>query len=90
VADPERWYDPGQVKPRDLAIDPRCRECKTGPMFHPAHLSGPCRAKLPGGELCPHQVCGSAASALPLFSHIVSPLGPAIQATGSGGLPATM
>ena len=26
MADSERWYDPGQVKPRDLAINPRLLE----------------------------------------------------------------
>ena len=55
MADSERWYKPGEVKPRDLAINPRCPDCKTGPMFHPAHRWGPCWVRLPGGELCPHQ-----------------------------------
>ena len=43
------------VKPRDIDPNPRCPDCKTGPMFHPAHRWGPCWVKLPGGELCPHQ-----------------------------------
>jgi hypothetical protein len=55
VADAERWYDPRPVRPRGLAINPRCPECKTGPRFHPAHRWGPCWVRLPDGELCPHQ-----------------------------------
>jgi hypothetical protein len=30
----------------------RCPECKTGPMFHPAHRWGLCWVRLPGGEPC--------------------------------------
>ena len=28
VADAERWYDPGEVRPRELAINPRCPDFK--------------------------------------------------------------
>ena len=61
VADAERWYDPGEVRPRDLAINPRCPDCQSPdpngrpPMFHPAHPWGPCWVRLPDGELCPHR-----------------------------------
>ena len=55
MADSERWYEPGEARPRDLAINPRRPDCKTGPMFHPAHRGGPCWVKLPDGELCPYQ-----------------------------------
>jgi len=33
--------------------NPRCSECKSGPMFHPAHRWGPCSVPLPGGDHCP-------------------------------------
>jgi hypothetical protein len=52
VADSERWYQPGEVRPRDLAITPRCPDCKTGPMFHPSHPWGPCWVRMPGGDEC--------------------------------------
>ena len=55
VADAGRWYEPGEVTPRDLAINPRCPDCKPGPMFHPAYRWGPCWVRLPDGELCPRQ-----------------------------------
>jgi hypothetical protein len=55
VTDAERWYDPGEVRPRDLVTLPRCPECKAGPMFHPAHRWGPCWVKMPNGEACSHQ-----------------------------------
>ena len=61
MADAERWYDPGEVRPLDLALNPRCPDCKSPDrsgrplMFHPAHRWGPCWVRLPGGELCPHQ-----------------------------------
>jgi hypothetical protein len=34
VAEPERWYDPEEVRPSDLATLSRCPDCQTGPMFH--------------------------------------------------------
>ena len=40
VADAERWYDPGEVRPRELVMLPRCT-CQSGGMFHPAHPWGP-------------------------------------------------
>ena len=52
MADAERWYQPGEVRPRDLAINPRCPDCKTGPMFHPAHPCEPCWVRMPGGDEC--------------------------------------
>jgi len=48
----DNWYDPGPVKPRQLDPNPRCPDCKTGPMFHPAHPFEPCWVKLPGGQMC--------------------------------------
>jgi hypothetical protein len=60
--EPMQGYDPlDLVKPRRIDPNPRCHECKSddpggrAPMFHPAHSSGPCDVKMPGGELCPHQ-----------------------------------
>ena len=56
-----RWYVAPDVKPRDLAINPRCPDCQSPdpngrpPMFHPAHPWGPCWVRLPDGELCPHR-----------------------------------
>jgi hypothetical protein len=52
------WYDPGPVRPRDVADNPRCPVCKSddprgrAPMFHPAHRWGPCQVQLPGQEVC--------------------------------------
>jgi hypothetical protein len=43
-------YD--QVVRRNLTPNPRCPDCKTGPMFHPAHRWEPCLVRLPGGEVC--------------------------------------
>jgi hypothetical protein len=54
VADSKRWYEPGEVRSRELVTLPRCT-CQSGGMFHPAHLWGPCWVRLPGGEPCPHQ-----------------------------------
>jgi len=47
------WYDSGEVKPRIVSDNPRCSECKTGPMFHPTHKWGPCSVPLPWGDRCP-------------------------------------
>jgi hypothetical protein len=44
-----------QVKPRRIAANPRCSECKTGGMFHPAHPHGPCNLTLDGGDTPPVQ-----------------------------------
>jgi hypothetical protein len=30
VADSERRYEPGEVRPRDLSENPHCPDCKTG------------------------------------------------------------
>ena len=48
VADAERWYDPGEVRPRDLVTLPRCT-CQSGGMVHLAHRWGACSARLPTG-----------------------------------------
>jgi hypothetical protein len=29
VADAERWYEPGEVRPRDLPTLPHCPDCKS-------------------------------------------------------------
>ena len=50
--EPRDWYDPGEVKPRDLVPNPRCPHCKSGGMFHPAHRWAPCQVRLEGGDLC--------------------------------------
>lgn len=31
------------VKPRNRSQNPRCADCKSGPMYHPAHVWGPCQ-----------------------------------------------
>jgi hypothetical protein len=36
VADAERWYEPGEVRPRDLVMLPRWTR-QSGGMFHLAH-----------------------------------------------------
>jgi hypothetical protein len=36
------WYDAGEIKPRDIAPNPRCPDCQTGGMFHPAHPGRRC------------------------------------------------
>jgi hypothetical protein len=58
VADSKHWYDPGEVRPREIAPNPRCESCSSPdphgrpPMFHPAHPWGPCWVRPPGGEPC--------------------------------------
>jgi hypothetical protein len=34
--DPAEWYQ-GDIKPRDLAPNPRCPHCMSRPLFHPRH-----------------------------------------------------
>ena len=41
-----------EVKPRPPIINPRCPDCKTGNMMHPAHVWEPCPVKMPNRELC--------------------------------------
>ena len=47
-----------KVKPRQMNANPRCPDCKSddvrggAPMFHPAHRSGPCEVRMPGGDEC--------------------------------------
>ena len=61
MTESEHWYKPGEVRPRELAMLPRCPDCTSPdpsgrpPMFHPAHRWGPCWVRLPDGELCAHQ-----------------------------------
>ena len=31
------WFNADQVKPRNIAPNPRCQNCQTGGMFHPPH-----------------------------------------------------
>ena len=47
------WYDAGEVKPRDVTPNPRCRECRDGGMWHPAHPWGPCIVRPRSGDRCP-------------------------------------
>jgi hypothetical protein len=78
VTESEHWYKPGEVRPRELAMLPRCPDCTSPdpsgrpPMFHPAHRWGPCWVKLPDGELCPHGVSCLVTSSPPQFSDIVA------------------
>ena len=44
------WYDAGEVKPRNLSSNPRCKACRDCGMWHPAHPWGPCIVTLRGGE----------------------------------------
>src|SRR5947209_17952025 len=46
-------YDAGEVKPRNIPANPRCRECRDGGMFHPAHRWAPCIVVMPGGGRSP-------------------------------------
>ena len=44
------WFEAREIKPRDLAPNPRCQDCETGGMFHPAHPGRRCGLRLLGGE----------------------------------------
>lgn len=46
------WFQAGEVKPRKHESNSRCPDCKTGPMFHPAHRWGPCQVNVGSGLLC--------------------------------------
>jgi hypothetical protein len=46
------WYDAGKIRPRDIAPDPRCPDCKTGGMKHPAHPGRRCGVGFGGGSDC--------------------------------------
>jgi hypothetical protein len=52
MASKDYKFVPGEVQPRDVWSNPRCPECKTGPMFHPAHLYGACRVMTEEGGAC--------------------------------------
>ena len=49
---PGIWDDvpPWEIKPRRLDVDERCPDCKSGPMFHPAHPWGPCIVTFPAAS----------------------------------------
>ena len=61
VADAERWYDPGQVKPRTAGAQPALSRLQDRPMFHPAHRWG--RA----GSGCPAASCAPTRSRRPVL-----------------------
>jgi hypothetical protein len=44
--------DYSQIKPREIAVTPRCPNCKTGNMFHPAHPDGSCWVQPVGEAQC--------------------------------------
>ena len=44
------WFDAGEIKPRDLAPNPRCQNCETGGMKHLAHPGRRCGLRLLDGE----------------------------------------
>jgi hypothetical protein len=31
------WHDAGEIKPREIAPNPRCKDFQAGAMFHTAH-----------------------------------------------------
>jgi hypothetical protein len=55
---PGQWFNADQVKPWDLAPNPRCHDCQTGGMKHPAHPSRRCGIRVDGIEC----VCEPSAS----------------------------
>jgi hypothetical protein len=36
----QHWFDAGEIRPRDLAPNPRCQNCQTGGMKHPGRRCG--------------------------------------------------
>jgi hypothetical protein len=53
------WYKAPPIVERDLAMLPRCYECKSAdpmggaPMYHPVHPWGACQV-VEAGEACSH------------------------------------
>ncbi len=53
------WYDAGEIKPRDLGANPRCKDCSSGGMRHPAHNGLRCPVRVEGVGQCecdPHHL----------------------------------
>ena len=48
--DEQGWYDAGEIKPRNIAPNPRFRDCETSGMKHPVHPGRRCGLRLLGGE----------------------------------------
>ena len=48
----QRWFNAGKIKPRDLAPNPRCQDCQTDGMKHPAHPGRRCGVGFGDGCNC--------------------------------------
>jgi len=48
----QHWFDAREIKPRDIAANPRCPDCQTGGMFHPAHHGRRCGVPITGVGEC--------------------------------------
>jgi hypothetical protein len=46
----QHWFNAGEIKPRDISPNPRCPDCQTGGMKHPAHPGRRCGLRIDGVE----------------------------------------